>query len=423
MSDNAGHRTGAALKLLIPLLLLYSTSYFQRTALPGTIFNDLQQDLGLSAVGIAAVGSAFIYAYSLPQLLAGMLIDRYCGSRVVLAGGIIFLAGVLTQPFAGSLTALCLCRIITGLGASTMYLSIVQEADRLFDRKYYATLIGITYFIGYGGGLCGKLPFALACERFGWQQVLLAAGVLSLILYLWFAGAALRSPMPEISRQKFSFAPLVHIFKNPLSYLVCFCSTVNFSIYFTIQTVFGEKFLMDFTGLSLAWASGTTFMMTLLCMFALLSTGFLVKLTGKRRRPLVILAAAVCLLNCLLMLTGITLALPWWYFVAVYLCFAVSAGSTPIFMIIMQEVNTRDGMTQATGICNLCCYLPVAVFAPVSGAILNHFGGALNDSGVFIYSATGYLVIFASVSVISAISFLLSFLTPETKGHYLHLHS
>ena len=75
-----------SLRIFIPLLLIYATSYFQRTALPGTIVNTLQHDLSINAEQVGFIGAAFVYAYSIPQLAVGMLIDRFCGSRVVVFG-------------------------------------------------------------------------------------------------------------------------------------------------------------------------------------------------------------------------------------------------------------------------------------------------------------------------------------------------
>jgi MFS family permease len=137
-----------ALRLFIPLLLIYAASYFQRTALPGTIYDTVSTDLHIGAEQVAYISSAFVYAYSLPQLAIGMLIDRFCGSRVVVFGGLIFVAGALWMPFCTSLPLVYASRAVTGLGASTMYLSLVKETDRLFDRKNYALMIGIAYFIG-----------------------------------------------------------------------------------------------------------------------------------------------------------------------------------------------------------------------------------------------------------------------------------
>lgn len=75
--------------LFVPLLLLYASSYFQRTAVPGTIFSQLQADLGLNAFQIAGIGASFVYIYALSQLVVGMLADKYGGARVVTAGGIL----------------------------------------------------------------------------------------------------------------------------------------------------------------------------------------------------------------------------------------------------------------------------------------------------------------------------------------------
>ena len=132
--ENNGSRRQAFL-LFITLLMIYSASYFQRTALPGTIFDQLQRELSIDAAQVAAIGSAFVYAYSLPQLVTGMFIDRFCGSRVVVFGGLVFVAGALWMPFCTSYPMLCVSRAVTGLGASAMYLSLVKEVDRLFGRQ------------------------------------------------------------------------------------------------------------------------------------------------------------------------------------------------------------------------------------------------------------------------------------------------
>ena len=96
-----------AMLLFVPLLLLYASSYFQRTAVSGTIFSQLQADLGLNAFQIAGIGASFVYIYALSQLVVGMLADKYGGARVVTAGGILFCAGTFTIS-ADCISAVCL---------------------------------------------------------------------------------------------------------------------------------------------------------------------------------------------------------------------------------------------------------------------------------------------------------------------------
>ena len=173
-----------AFRLFVPILLIYACSYFQRTALPGTIYNTLVQDLGLNATQMATLGASYIYTYAIFQLVSGVMVDRYCGARVVAAGGMILAAGSLMFPLCSNIYMLYLARMLTGIGASAMYLSLVRETDRLFGRKNYAVLFGIAYFCGYGGGLMGTLPFAALCGVFNWRYVLLAAAAFSALIYL-----------------------------------------------------------------------------------------------------------------------------------------------------------------------------------------------------------------------------------------------
>ena len=55
---------------------LYFFANIQRVAIPGAIFDLLQEDLHLSAPGVTALGSVFMYVYALNQLTIGVLINN-----------------------------------------------------------------------------------------------------------------------------------------------------------------------------------------------------------------------------------------------------------------------------------------------------------------------------------------------------------
>lgn len=415
-ADHQSAENRGAMFLFTTLILIYAASYFQRTVMPGTFYNEFQL-LGWNAEQIAGIGAAYIYAYSIPQVFSGILIDRYCGSRVVAAGGLIFVTGTSLTPFCTELWQLYVCRALTGVGSSTMYLSLVKETDRLFGRARYATLFGIAYCCGYGGGLCGKLPFTSMHDSITWQGVMLVAGIAAMVFYLMFLAAKSRTVMPPVAQAKNMLKDGIGILKNRYSWMLIFCSTVNFSIYFIIQTVFGEKFLMDFAGISGVAASGVIMAMTLVCMLSLLSAGVLIKISGNRRKPWIIAATGLCLLNSVLMILGICCKFHGSFFATVYLLYALSAGVPAIFAMLMQELNSRSVMTISTAFSNSCGYLAVAVFSPLIGKVLMHFGGSVVNN-VKVYSASGYLAVFIIAGAIAAVSFLVSFFLPETRGVY-----
>ena len=400
----------------ISLALVYSSSYFQRTAVPGQIFNELQSE-GLNGTEIGWISASFIYVYSLFQIFVGILVDKYCGSRVSVAGGLVLLTGATLFPLSHSLPMLYISRAVAGIGASCMYLSLVKEIDRMFERKNYALMIGVAYFFGYGGGLIGTLPFSKLCEIFPWRHVLLVVAGISALFYLFFAGCIYKSELPEISKGKLSLKPLLKILSNPYSWLLLFISSVNFCTYFIIQTVFGKKFLQDFAGMSGTASAGIIFALTLVCMFTILGTGVIVRYVGNRRKPWLLGATGLILTNTLVMTAAIYFRLPYWVFAINYILYAVSAGVPSIFAMSMQELNARNIMTQSTAVNNMGGYLAVALTAPLIGFLLEKVSG--NLPGVTTYTREAYFTLFVIVSIITLISFTATFFVPETRGHYL----
>ncbi len=407
--------------IYIPLTMLYATSYFQRTALPGTIHTQLTEELSLTATQIGNLAAAFVYPYAVFQLFSGALIDRFCGTRVVLTGGLIYLAGIFLFPVCSDIRLLYFARILTGIGASTMFLSVVRETDRLFGRKNYAVMFGIAYFCGYGGGLMGSLPFERLCGIFPWQNVLLAAAVLAGILFLIFAFGKTQVSLPPPVKTPFSLKPYCFAIRNPLSWLVILCGNITFCTYFIIQTVFGKKFLEDFAGFSSTGAAAVIFALTLVCMTTMLTTSFLTRLTGNRRRPLVIASCGLCACSSILMTAAIYCRFPGWVFAVIYCCFAAAAGIPPIFSMLMQELNSKDIIAQSCALSNMLGYLSVAIGSQLIGLLLDCFDKTAKD-GITVYSPAAYQTLFIVVSVLSVISFIMSLKMPETRGHYLHLH-
>lgn len=409
--------TGRVWLVFIPLMLFYASSYFQRTAIPGTTFSLFQNEYGFSAIQIAYLTASFVYVYAIFQLVVGMLADKYSGIRIVTIAGAIFCTGVVAFPFCGNNAPLLYaCRFLMGLGASSLYLSLVKEADRLFGRKNYSVIIGIIYFVGYGGGLFGTLPFGALCRRFHWVTLLYWVGAITVALYLFFLAVKKNVPTAPVSPAKLSLKPLLKIMKMPYSWLLVISSTTIFSFNSISQMVFGKKFLQDTAGLSEGAAEATVFCQTFVCMCALLSGGILTRLTKNRRKPLIIMAPSVTLATTLLMLIAIKFQLSAAFYIAGMILFAMASGLSVVYPMAMQEFNSRDTITLAAGFNNNCNYLGIAIFSPLAGLLLDHF----KTPGTATYPPNAYLWLY-SIALIPAITaVVIACFIPETGGHFLH---
>ena len=107
--------------------LFYFFANFQRIAIPGAVFDLLQQELSVSAPYITAFGAIFMYLYAINQLIIGVLVDRFGGLRVMLTGGIILGIGALLFPISTNLPLMYFSRVLVGIGGSCFYLSLIRE--------------------------------------------------------------------------------------------------------------------------------------------------------------------------------------------------------------------------------------------------------------------------------------------------------
>ena len=403
--------------VFIPLMFFYASSYFQRTAIPGTTYSMFQVDYGFSAAQIANLTSSFVYIYAFCQLIVGMLADKYSGIRIVTVAGAIFCAGVAAFPLCGSnIHLLYVCRFLMGLGASALYLSLVKEADRLFGRKNYSVMIGIIYFIGYSGGLFGTLPFGMLCRHYDLPFLLYWVAGITLFLYLFFLSVRNNAPAAPISPAKLSLKPLWKIMKMPYSWMLTFSSTVVFSFHSIGQMVFGKKFLQDSAGLSAGVAEATIFFQTFVCMCALLSGGILTRLTKNKRKPLILFAPSLTLATAIMMLCAVFFQLPAFFYVAGMILFAAASGFAVVYPMAMQEFNSRDSITLAAGFNNNCNYLGIAIFSPLAGLLLDCFQVA----GSTIYPREAYLWLYGLALIPAAAAVVIACFVPETGGHFLH---
>ena len=415
--DTESRRPGrAGMLLFASLLLLYCCSYFQRTAIPGQIFDRLLGE-GLTALQIANIGAAFVYMYSPMQLAIGVVIDRYGGVRTVACGGVLFVLGSLLFPFQTTVAGMIAARMLTGLGAGTFYLSLVRESDRLFGRRNYAVIMGLVYLLGYGGGLLGTWPFEHLAGIFPYRTVLLAVGLLSAGAFLAFLPAAFgaasgRSAAPASGCGLLS--GLRQAAGNPRVWAVSCAASVTFGTYFTLQTLIGRKMLEDLPGLSPRAASAAVFSLTLTCMAVLFFSSLASRLLGNRRRGLLRFAVLLNLASTLLLFLAIAGALPGWVFVAALIGVAAASGFVNLFQIAAQELNSPGVMTQTSGLVNMLNYFTVVLFSLGVGAVLD----CSTSSEALHYPPSAYLTLAGALALLAVIGAVCGFLIPETCGRF-----
>lgn len=409
-----------AVLVVIFMNTIYAFSYFQRVAIPGTIYNQLQSDLSLSAMAVTMLSSIYLYIYGGMQIFSGMLVDRFGAIRVILVGGIILSTSSILFPLSNSLAQLYITRALVGLGASLMYLSVIKELDISFSDRHFSALLSSSLFAGYVGGLVGTVPFERMTNSFGWRPSLVAVGIACFVV-VCITALFTKHSLAEMPTQKCrSVIPAIkRVVCNISGYPVIFSSVIVFGNFFLMQAIIGKKFLEDCCGMNAGTAASRIFVLIVCSMCASVFTGFFSKAIGNRRKPILL---SGCILGAIAPCLGM-MVLKYgngWIFPC-YLLFGISSGASPIFSTTIKELNDPDYPGSSVGFSNAAIYIVIAFYASISGIVLDMFSDkAIRTTNAIHYPPQAYNTIFIGLFVLALLALLGCLFVRETFGQNLY---
>jgi MFS family permease len=404
------------LLLLAFMDLIYAFSYFMRIGVPGTIFDELQTGLALTSTQVANLGAIFLYVYGGMQVFSGALIDRFGSPKVIVWGGALMSIGALLFPLSQGVPTLYFTRFLVGLGGSLMFLSVVKELDLQFSNRNFSIALSSSLLAAYVGGLAATKPLEYFVGIYGWRASLFAVGVgctisVATTAVLVAKTGAHRRPLPTM--------PLWPAFKdiarNRRTYPLVASASIVWASYFLMQAIIGKKFLEDCRGLSSSSAASCTFVMMLTSMLIAVVSGFIPRLIGERRKPILI-GSAVLLITAFLITFAIikgsnALILP------CYILFGLTAVSSPICSASMKELNHPDFAASSIGLMNAVVYILVSIAASAAGMALDLYRSSATVTPTAVrYPPAAYHAIFTVCLTLAVVALIAAFLTKETRG-------
>jgi MFS transporter, ACS family, hexuronate transporter len=126
---------------------------------------------------IALIANAFLIAYTVGQLLAGMFVDRV-GARNGMTVAVFFWSGMtLVTAFAHSVFQFTVVRFLLGVSESVNYPAGVKVCAEWFPAKERATAVGIVQSGSAIGALLTPAIAAWLILKFGWQAAFVLIAV------------------------------------------------------------------------------------------------------------------------------------------------------------------------------------------------------------------------------------------------------
>lgn len=400
--------------LLLFISIIYFFANMQKVLVPGATFNELQQAFSIDAAQVTRLGAAFMYVYAFMQLVTGLLADRYSGARVIAVGGVIFCVGSLLSAYDKSLNLLFVSRMLTGLGAATIYLSAVKEIVRIIPSQL-AVFSGLLTIIGYSGSITGTTPFIAGVHKFGYHPMMLWAAlglVAALLPYLLVFFATKLQPVCR----EVTFKPQAYfnVLKSSHNRCQIFSIGISFGTYFAIQSVIGKKFLMDYCGMNDNSASQVLLVTMIIATFNAFVVAYLSQWCGNRRLPFLRFGGIGSLVSSIMLFAAILLGCKQpWFIIAAMILMSFAGNISSMNVAALQEANDPKCFGTVMSVSNFFAYLVTAIFGGFTGKLMDIFPPTIVDD-VKIYGRNSYLVVFSVLLVLSIIGAILVMRLKET---------
>ena len=399
--------------VLLLAIAAYLLSFFHRVA-PAAISRDLAAAFDTSAATLGVLAATYFYVYTLMQIPTGVLADTLGPRKILTLGGIVAGLGSLLFGLAPSFELAVIGRTLVGLGVSVAFIAMLKLIAVWYDEARFATLTGITMFIGNLGSVSAGAPLAWAAQATGWRTVFVVVGVLSLLIGLasWFlvqdrpgekGGSATR---PRHLDRTAWLTSLLQVMKNRATWPGFF---VNFGIagsFFAFAGLWAVPYFTAVQGMSRVAASNH---------ISVYFIGFAVgcAIVGplsdrlRRRKPLMMGGAVLHALGWWVWLGAG--ALPQELSLALCLGMGVVTASLTLSWACAKEVNPPLLSGMATSVVNVGVFLGPAILQPLVGWAMDRSWQGGMVEGVRVYTATDFrvgLVLLAGVAAMGAVATL-----------------
>ncbi len=413
MNEGKLTQNGAAI-LIWAIAATFVLYQFLLQASSGIMVPELMQAFAIDAVQVGILSSAYYYTYVFLQMPAGMLVDRFGGRYLLIAGAIGLALGcawfALSTHFYGALAS----RMFMGIIASPGIVATLFLAKRWFAPQYFALLAGLTEMFGMWGAGIGEPALSQLVESsFGWQGTVAVCAAFGVVLAFVIFLVVRDKPKQQfsfqqvnVSQEKFSSVFSKIIFSKD-TWILGIYSGLMFTIVATFASLWGVPFLRELYHSNLTIAASLSSMI-------FIGAGIGAPLLGwvsdyiKRRKPLMVIGSILTIGLMLIVLFMQHIPIAAMFFLLFLVGFTSSAYMIPF--AVMSDITPTSRHAAAMGFTNMMCIIIGApLLQPVIGAILQY----LHPSTVH-YSVDDYRTALMLLPIGLCIALLLTLRLKET---------
>lgn len=374
--------------ILVALFLVYEMAV---QVSPAIITNELMTAFRINAVGLGLISGCYFYTYTLMQIPAGLLYDRFNVRYVIVLPLIICSIGLFLFAQAHSVATASFARLFMGVGSAFAFIGVLVVAKDVFPHRHFALLAGLTQMLAAFGAMGGELPLLALVQHFTWRPTLAGISLSGLVLAILIA-CYVRYPKPcSLEDYGNSLGSLFHslaaIIKQTQTWWIALYACLMWAPMSAFASLWGIPYLSKQFALSAASAAGLMSFMWLGLALASPLVGWWSDYIGARKTPLIICALTGSIAFIAIMFCAY---LPQWILGILVLLAGVACAGQALSFANVRENNAPQHQAAAIGFNNLAVVISGAIFQPLVAKLIEWHSQNILVNGLPQYQANDY---------------------------------
>ena len=260
------------------IFCVFAFAFFISTllrAITATLTPVLTNEFDLSAGNLGLLAGGYFIGFSLMQIPAGLLLDKYGPKKVIPYLLLIALIGTISFAFAKNFTGLFISRIFIGVGVSACLMGPLTAYRVWFEEKYQQRANSWMLMVLSIGFLASTLPVQILLPLIGWRSIFFLIGALILIsiilLSVFIPSWEIKSPVESKNISE----GLLDVWKDKFFISLIPLAFFSYGGVQAIQTLWAGPWMLNVAGYSPLESATGLFWINITMLFAFLIWGYL----------------------------------------------------------------------------------------------------------------------------------------------------
>ncbi len=338
---------------------------------PSIMTRQLMHDFSIGSAGLGLMSACYFYSYTLMQIPAGLLYDRFGPRTLLTYASIICALGALFFGLTTTVYWAALGRFLMGIGSAFAFIGVLVVAARWFHGYYFAFLVGVAQLLAALGAISGEVPLAWSVETIGWRDtmfILVGIGfVLAILCFFVLKDSPAHECKKIMPREKSFFKHFLQIVGKFQTWAFALYAFLGWGPMSVFASLWGVPFLMEVYGIDAFHAALPVTMMWLGIGLTAPFVGWISNVMG-RRKPILWIGSTVGFFASIILIY--LPHVPYWAsFVLLFFMGLASAAHILTFALV-RDSNKASVVATAVGVNNMAVVIGGAILQPLVGGIL-----------------------------------------------------